>query len=86
MNNICSIVRDILPLYLENMVSEDTASFIKEHLEQCPDCCAEFESMKGGIQVDAIGDDFQSKLDTEVLKSMKGAHKNLHKKDRKSVV
>ena len=33
MKNECSYVRDVLPLYLENMVSEETAKFVKEHLE-----------------------------------------------------
>ena len=32
MKNECSIVQDILPLYVEDMVSEDTAGFVKEHL------------------------------------------------------
>ena len=36
MKNECSIIRDILPLYVENMVSEDTSEFVKEHLESCP--------------------------------------------------
>ena len=40
MKNECNIVRDILPLYLEDMVSEDTANFIKEHLKDCPECRA----------------------------------------------
>ena len=30
MKRECSIVRDVLPLYFENMVSEDTAVFVKE--------------------------------------------------------
>ena len=38
MKNECSIIRDILPLYVENMVSEDTSEFVKEHLERCPAC------------------------------------------------
>lgn len=38
MRNDCNIVRDLLPLYIENMVSEDTVSFIKEHLANCPGC------------------------------------------------
>ena len=46
MKNECSFVRDVLPLYFENMVSEDTAEFVKEHLENCPACAAELESMK----------------------------------------
>ena len=29
MKNECSIVRDILPLYAEKMVSKDTAEFVK---------------------------------------------------------
>ena len=41
MKNECSLVRDMLPLYLENMVSEETAAFVKEHLEGCPECAAE---------------------------------------------
>lgn len=44
MKNECSIIRDILPLYVENMVSEDTAEFVKEHLESCPVCRAELEN------------------------------------------
>ena len=46
MNNECSIVRDLLPLYYENMVNEDTAQFVKEHLENCTDCTSELEKLK----------------------------------------
>ncbi len=38
MKTDCCIVRDILPLYAENMVSEETAELIKEHLSQCDEC------------------------------------------------
>ena len=50
MKNECYIVRDILPLYLEDMVSEETAAFIKEHLEHCPACAAELAAMVIGMQ------------------------------------
>ena len=36
MKNECSIVCDLLPLYAEDMVSEDTAEFVKEHLGKLP--------------------------------------------------
>ena len=29
MNNECSIVRDLLPLYVEDMVSAETGEFVK---------------------------------------------------------
>ena len=54
MKKECSIVRDVLPLYFENMVSEDTAVFVKEHLENCSDCAAEFECLKSGRQIDKV--------------------------------
>ncbi len=38
MENICKIVQDLLPLYKEGLVSEETASFIKAHIEECEKC------------------------------------------------
>lgn len=82
MKNECSVVCDILPLYLENMVSEETAESIKEHLENCPDCAAEFEAMKSGKTVEKIGEEVQSDFEAEVLKSIK----NIRRKFRKKVL
>ena len=52
MKNECNIVRDILPLYVEDMVSADTSAFVEEHLEKCAECRAELEDMKrpGGVE------------------------------------
>lgn len=46
MRNECNIIRDILPLYIDEIVSEDTISFVEEHLEKCAACRAELENMK----------------------------------------
>lgn len=46
MKNKCNIVRDLLPLYVEDMVSVDSASFIEEHLHECSSCKRECENMK----------------------------------------
>lgn len=46
MNNKCNIIKDILPLYIEDMVSTDTREFVSEHLEHCEKCQAEFERMR----------------------------------------
>lgn len=48
MRNECKIVSDLLPLYVEDMVNIETSEFIKEHLEKCESCKAEFESLKNG--------------------------------------
>lgn len=46
MSNKCNLIKDILPLYVENMVSTDTREFVSEHLEHCEECHAEFEHMR----------------------------------------
>ena len=34
----CSVVRDLLPLYAEEMIEEETRALVDEHLEDCSDC------------------------------------------------
>jgi len=46
MSNKCNLIRDILPLYVEGMVSTDTREFVRKHLEHCEECHAEFEHMR----------------------------------------
>lgn len=80
MKNECSYVRDVLPLYLEDMVSEETSAFVKEHLENCPECAAELESIKAGTKVEKVGSELRDNLEAEVLKSMKAIRKRFQKK------
>lgn len=54
MINECSIVRDILPLYIEDMVSNDTASFVEEHLKNCPECQKELSKLKAVTEVEFV--------------------------------
>lgn len=46
MRKECNIIRDLLPLYAENMVSPDTADFVEEHLKGCASCKQEYERAK----------------------------------------
>ena len=46
MNNECSIVKDLLPLYAEDMTSKDTAEFVRTHLIGCSSCRNEYTKIK----------------------------------------
>lgn len=46
MENECSIVKDLLPLYAEKMVSPETAVFVETHLKDCAACRREYESVR----------------------------------------
>lgn len=50
----CCVVRDLLPLYVENMVSDQTAELIKQHLMECPECQNEYESFKDSGRLDVL--------------------------------
>ena len=54
MKTECSMIRDLLPLYVEDMVSEETAKCINEHLKTCEECKAELERLKEGGEIAAI--------------------------------
>ena len=71
MKNECSIVCDLLPLYAEDMVSEDTAEFVKEHLGNCPACRAELEKLRKPVQ--PVAAQHVPDIDAEPLKRLKKA-------------
>ncbi|MBQ2866352.1 MAG: zf-HC2 domain-containing protein [Clostridia bacterium] len=53
MRNECNIIRDILPLYIEDMVSADTAELVEEHLKNCVSCRIELQNMKREIRIES---------------------------------
>ena len=52
MRNECNIIRDIRPLYVENIASEDTVSFVEEHLEGCAKCREELKAVKAAGEIE----------------------------------
>ena len=34
----CAVVRDLLPLYAENLTEDETKKMVDEHLESCEEC------------------------------------------------
>ena len=41
----CAVTRDLLPLYAENMVEQETKALIEEHLDECADCRKKLSEM-----------------------------------------
>ena len=50
MNKDCSIVQDLLPLYAEDMLREETKEFVDAHLAQCEACRAELAALKADVK------------------------------------
>lgn len=51
MNIGCDIIRDLLPLYAEDMVSQATKELVGEHLNACPACAGELEKLQAETKI-----------------------------------
>jgi len=49
----CTIIQDILPLYIDGVVSQDTKEMVDQHLQHCEKCQKEYETMKRNLYIPA---------------------------------
>ena len=55
MNKInCTVIKDILPLYADDIVSEDTKKLVEEHLLSCNDCKKELSLLKSDLETPKV--------------------------------
>ena len=67
----CTLVHDLLPLYAEHLTSPETDELLAEHLQSCPACTEELNTLKLPVPVQA---------DTQADAPLKGIQKTLQKK------
>ena len=55
----CDIVKDLLPLYIENLCSSASREAVEEHLEHCETCREEYERMRREYELplDSMGEE-----------------------------
>ena len=53
----CNIIEDLLPLYVDDMVSEDSRQLVEEHLKECTTCQKMMEEMK---KENSLGHEYRS--------------------------
>ena len=73
----CNIIRDILPLYVDGVVSADTSALVEEHLTECEDCRQEAERMKAHMSLPDSGE-----VEAAEAKVIKNFGKAFRKKSR----
>lgn len=47
----CNVVRDILPLYADEVVCDDTKQLVEEHLTECETCSKELYEMRSKVVI-----------------------------------
>lgn len=43
----CNVAGDLIPLYVDEVLSPDSAALVEEHLAECEDCTAKVEKLRG---------------------------------------
>lgn len=46
MRYVCSVIQDLLPLYLDKICSEESKQMVEEHLEECENCNRMLDMLK----------------------------------------
>ena len=49
----CNVITDVLELYADGVVSEDTRQLVEEHLPECPPCSEKLELIKQSVAIPA---------------------------------
>ena len=57
----CNIIRDLLPLHIDGLTSEESENMLKEHLSVCKNCAAVYERMQTKEDVPEIEPDMFKK-------------------------
>ena len=68
-NNTCDIVKDLMPLYVDNVLSDASRKYVDEHISACEDCKKKLESMSSTKEL-PINPDIRQK-EAEGIKNAK---------------
>ena len=71
MTDNCNIVRDLMPLVIDEAASEDSAKCVHQHLETCESCRSCFDSMQAAIAEDKAREEEQKSFEKAALKLKK---------------
>lgn len=75
----CNLIRDILPIYHDEVCSEESKTAVKEHLETCEDCKKYYENMCESDIVERFS--FDDEMERKKADSIKELKKKMKKRD-----
>lgn len=77
----CNAIQDILPLYIDDVVSDDTKELVEEHLQNCEICQRVYHETKTDLEND-MKVSVQTKESSNEANDLKNFRKFLKKKTK----
>ena len=50
----CQVIKDLLPLYHDGVVSEESKKLVEAHLKECEECIAEYETLSADLPLEKV--------------------------------
>lgn len=69
----CKVIKDLLPLYTDDVCSDESRQLIVEHLLECEDCRSELDAIQNELPVDIYR---QNVRDAQAVKKLSKKWKN----------
>lgn len=66
----CNIVEDLLPAYIDSILSKESKTFVQKHLETCENCQKTYHQMTSSLQKEDVEN-------TENIKTIKKYRKKI---------
>lgn len=71
----CYLVRDLLPLYKDEVCEPETAADVRQHLEDCPDCRTRWEELQNAAPLEEAVDQAKAREEAAALRRVKQAQR-----------
>ena len=84
MNYPCEIIRDLLPLYIDEVCNIETRQAVEKHLAECKNCRENFEAMKSTVGF--VENKSDNSEDIKIASSLKNIKNTINKKIRNIVL
>lgn len=82
MKHACNMIRDLLPLYIDDVCSEESKTAVEEHLAECGECRKIYASMKEacGTEEDLCEENCDTGFEQKKADSFRTVKKKIFKK------
>ena len=70
--NECNVVRDLMPLVLDRVASEESREIVETHIASCEECRKQYDAMKADLPEETRAEyEEEQKQFTDALKAIK---------------
>ena len=82
--NDCNVIRDLMPLVLDRVASDESRGLVEEHMETCEECRKEYEKMKADMPQETLAE-YEEEQRT-IVEALKTTRATQRKRKRRNLI